>query len=393
MEKFEICIIEDNKFYTEFIREILYQEGFHDILTLSSVEEVINEKYNLPQIIILDLTLNSSSDGMFLLDQLKLNDNKSHEVIILSSQKELSVVITTLKKGALTFVPKDSNVKRNLLRAIRKVTSKKKSFLDRFRFRFRKRKLDKNKNPIRLEFGILIKLLLGFFIIINCSCATQNLFETEKEGSIIDLISLDSNFQEKIVTDNKLSISIWNHEDMSIGSIFSIYNSNKESGKWTLVDKNGTIKLPEIGRVHLSGLTVSEASDTLEKLYSPYLKDPEITVKVLNRKITVVGEVNSAGTFSLDNERNTLMQVIGMAQGFDTYANLEEIQVIRDSVVYKINLTVHSPELLHNILIVSDDIINVPARKGKMLDQRASTLIPYATAATALAIIVSVLVK
>lgn len=225
------------------------------------------------------------------------------------------------------------------------------------------------------------------------SCKTRNLFENAKEGDILDLIVVKKDYEQIIVPDNKVSISIWNHENMSVGSAFSIYNSNKESGKWLLVDAAGRVKLPELGEVQLAGLTSSQAADTLTTLYKDILQDPVVIVKVLNRRVSVLGEVKSPGTFVLEEERNSVTQLISIAGGFDDYANLEKIQLLRDSTLYTINLTVHSEQLLHSIVIKADDIINVPSRKGKMLDKRAATLIPFATAASAIVLVITLIVK
>lgn len=225
------------------------------------------------------------------------------------------------------------------------------------------------------------------------SCATQNLFETDSYGNILELLSIDSSFQEPIVSGNKLSISIWSHEDMSIGSIYSMYESNEETGKWIIVNDNGEIGLPQIGDISLVGLTTTQASDTLEGFYSDILEDPVINVRVMNREVVVLGEVKTPGTYYMTEEYNTLADILGYAEGFGDYANLEEIQLLRDSTIYKIDLTVHTQELLHNIWIRSNDVVNVPARKGKMLDRRAGTLIPFATALSAVALITTLIVR
>ena len=96
----------------------------------------------------------------------------------------------------------------------------------------------------------------------------------------MELVKSDTVHYQTIKTDDKISLSIWNHDDMSIGSVFSIYNSNEAYGKWVLVDKAGFVSFPKIGKVKVSGLNCPQAADTLQALFAKYLVDPIIVVKV-----------------------------------------------------------------------------------------------------------------
>lgn len=96
------------------------------------------------------------------------------------------------------------------------------------------------------------------------------------------------------------------------------------------VDLDGMIDFPVIGRVGVGGLTMDQAKDTLYTLIKPYLKDATINIRVLNFKVTVLGEVNSPGTLRLTNKRLTLLEALGMAGDLSPYANRERILVIRE---------------------------------------------------------------
>ena len=81
------------------------------------------------------------------------------------------------------------------------------------------------------------------------SCSPQNLFVSKSKVATSDSLftSYSEEFEHKIRPDDKLTISIWNHDDLSVGSTFSIYNSNEVYGKWILVDKTGTAMIPPFG--------------------------------------------------------------------------------------------------------------------------------------------------
>ena len=110
------------------------------------------------------------------------------------------------------------------------------------------------------------------YLVLTClfftSCKTKNLFHTSNNIDVNTIIYSDSIFiPEKIKADDKISVSIWNHDDMSVGSVFSIYNSNESFGKWVLVNHEGYVSLPKIGSIKLAGLSCDEAKVILIEKY------------------------------------------------------------------------------------------------------------------------------
>jgi polysaccharide export outer membrane protein len=239
---------------------------------------------------------------------------------------------------------------------------------------------------LRLTFLMIVVILLF------SSCSYQNIFETKQQNNIDELLTAYTTYEHIITVDDKISVSVWNHDNMSIGSLFGIYSSNQVYGKWVMVDAAGYIMAPKIGRVRLGGLTCVEAADTLASLYSDMLVDPNLVVKVLNREVTILGEVRTPGKYILEKESNSLTEMIGSAQGFEFYADKKNVQIIRNNKSYQIDFT----KLMDNnyrILVQAGDVINVPTRRGKSIDKKAPTLIPFASALTALAVIVSIILK
>ena len=93
--------------------------------------------------------------------------------------------------------------------------------------------------------------------------------------------------------DDKVSVSVWDHEELSVGSIYGIYNSNEVYGKWLLVDAEGSLLLPKTGKLKVGGMTIAAATDAVVREYSRLIPQPLVTLKVLNREVTVLGEVKS----------------------------------------------------------------------------------------------------
>ena len=245
------------------------------------------------------------------------------------------------------------------------------------------------KNPLR----ILLFVSFVFFT----SCRTSNLFE--KDNTYGSLEELKSRKQKpyQIRSDDKVSVSIWNHDDLSVGSIFGIYNSNEVYGKWVLVDQSGNIQLPKIGEVQVGGKTIQQLQEELKTTYAKFIIDPIIVVKVLNREVTVLGEVKDAGTFLLEKENNTLVELLGRAGGLNFYADERKVKLIRKEGIlekqYLIDLSKLEGYELHQIRLFADDVIYVPTKKGKSLDKKAPTLIPFTSVLTSLGIVYSLFLK
>ena len=100
-----------------------------------------------------------------------------------------------------------------------------------------------------------------------------------------------------------------------------------------LVDRNGDIDFPVLGKIHAEGLTRNKLRDVIkEKLIAEgQLKDPIITINFLNFKVSVQGEVARPGTFNITGERVTLLEAISMAGDLTIYGRRDRVAVIRES--------------------------------------------------------------
>ena len=97
-----------------------------------------------------------------------------------------------------------------------------------------------------------------------------------------------------------------------------------------LVDQDGMIDFPVLGRVNLGGQTVQGAKDVLLEKLRLYLKDPVVNLRLLNFRINITGEVRSPGAFSIPNERVTVLEALAMAGDLTPFANRERILLARE---------------------------------------------------------------
>jgi len=202
-------------------------------------------------------------------------------------------------------------------------------------------------------------------------------------------------FEYKLNVNDKISVSVDQHPDLSIGSIFEVYNSDAVYGKWVLIDMNGEAILPKIGKVKLAGLSTREAELLITNRLSEYIVTPIVVVKVHNWEVSVVGEVISPGAYTIEKMNNSVIEYITKAGGLDAYANKKNIKLIRNNgqqpQVITIDFTDYSDLTATQLNLMPGDIIYIPTTRGKKLDQRSSTLLPFASFISALAIVITLL--
>ncbi len=97
------------------------------------------------------------------------------------------------------------------------------------------------------------------------------------------------------------------------------------------VDVDGNIEFPILGKLHVGGLTLNEATEMIQQKIKEgnYIKSPLVSIEILNFKYTVLGAVGNTGTFRVDGDRVTLVDAIANAGDLASNARVDRIQVIR----------------------------------------------------------------
>ncbi|WP_210517369.1 polysaccharide biosynthesis/export family protein [Hymenobacter terricola] len=215
------------------------------------------------------------------------------------------------------------------------------------------------------------------------SSCTQNLFTTKKPLPAASTLDVGSGYQYRLRQDDIMTISVWDHEELSVGSIYGHYSVNENEGKWTKVDSQGNLNVPKVGSYHVEGLTVPEAEELLEKVLGKWIVSPQLTLKVLNMETTVLGEVGIPGKQRLEKERNTLVEVLGKAGDFGVYADKRHVKVLRQNAAgtqaTEIDLTQLSSFERNNLVIVPGDVVYVPSKNGKQFDRKAPSVLGIAS--------------
>lgn len=108
------------------------------------------------------------------------------------------------------------------------------------------------------------------------------------------------------------------------------YNLNNNNNVGYVVENDGTIQLPQLGKKKVIGLTRKQLIEILTNELLKFVNDPIVTIQFMNYKVTILGEVLSPGTKSIPDGKVNILEAISLAGDLTTYSNRNKILVIRE---------------------------------------------------------------
>lgn len=138
-----------------------------------------------------------------------------------------------------------------------------------------------------------------------------------------------------------------------------------------LVNNEGNIDFPVLGRIHVGGLTKNQAEDLIREKLKPYLEEtPIVTIRMVNYKISVLGEVNKPGTFTVNNEKVNVLEALAMAGDMTIWGQRDNVKLVRESTDGKreiIVLNLNKADIIDSpyYYMQQNDIIYVSPNKTK----------------------------
>lgn len=103
------------------------------------------------------------------------------------------------------------------------------------------------------------------------------------------------------------------------------------SYQYYTVDSQGNIDFPVLGELHVAGLTQTEVINMIQEKLKGHVVDPVVTVRFLNAKVTVLGEVKAPGSYPLNNGRMTILEALGAAGDLTEYGKRDNLLIVRDN--------------------------------------------------------------
>lgn len=176
---------------------------------------------------------------------------------------------------------------------------------------------------------------------ISCTTTKQVIYFNDLKDSVKgNLLNAQTVFENLIQKNDLLSITVGSSNPLDLAILNS--GNGMTSGTGTasssaggaatgyLVEADGTIKVPYMGKIKAEGLTRLQLEDTLTKIFKDYTKDPTVNVRFLNYSFSVLGEVGARGKFNMPTERTTILEAISMAGDLTEIAKRDNILVVRE---------------------------------------------------------------
>ncbi|MCE7071019.1 polysaccharide biosynthesis/export family protein [Dyadobacter sp. CY327] len=195
---------------------------------------------------------------------------------------------------------------------------------------------------------------------------TQSYIPKIQPNDILAIIvgSLNSEANEVFNTPNLFTTASTNYSSNGAGA--------KVQPLGYLVDSDGSIEIPLVGRVKIAGLRTTDAADTIRIRLQSYLKEPSVIVRNLNFKVSILGEVHTPAVYTIPDEKITLPEVLSLAGDLTIYGNRSNLMIIREEngkrEYARIDMT--SRDIFNSpyYYIHKNDVIYVEPVKAKMLD-------------------------
>ncbi|MDR5774785.1 polysaccharide biosynthesis/export family protein [Caballeronia sp. LZ002] len=197
----------------------------------------------------------------------------------------------------------------------------------------------------------------------------------------------ESQYVYRVAPQDILGVTLWDHPELTTpqGSTLSMGGNTTQTVAGALaqpytqalpgqadpygqtVSADGYIFFPFIGKTRVAGKTVGEIRDELAAKLSPYIKNPQLDVRVLayrSQKIAVTGEVKTPGPLAVSDVPLTLVDAITRSGGTTTEADLQRVRLTRGGKLYVLdaNGMLDRGDVSQNVMLQSGDILNIPDR-------------------------------
>ncbi len=176
--------------------------------------------------------------------------------------------------------------------------------------------------------------LIFFFLITSCVSKKSivylqgNQSSTTSSNNYEPIIQQDDNLYIHVSSSVSEAVAPFNLESKStVTNNSSSFEALKQS---YLVDNVGNIEFPILGTLPASGLTIQKLKANIKEKLLVYVKDPVINIRILNFKISVLGEVNKPGTILVNSQRITLLEALSQSGDLTLYGKRDNILLIRD---------------------------------------------------------------
>lgn len=240
------------------------------------------------------------------------------------------------------------------------------------------------KTSARLELSVVMAVAFA-----AVSCTTSKDIHYFQDIDEVTMTKIQEQYEPVIMKDDKLQIVISGPDKMVVSPYnFTLSDFGRASGGGSsganatipyLVDSYGYIDMPGLGHLKVEGMRRVDLVNKITTMLKEggLVKDPVVSVSFMNYKVTVLGEVRAPGTYTMDSERNTILQAIGRAGDLLVTAKRDGIILIRDidGVQTHIKIDLKKSDILNSpyFYMHQNDVIYVPQSPSRIASGTTAT--------------------
>lgn len=227
----------------------------------------------------------------------------------------------------------------------------------------------------------ILYLFLGLLLLSSCGVQYKQVPYFQDLSDTAHLEEQITNLRElKIQNDDILGITV-SSLNIEASAIFNMGTTSSVQGNSSgsvnpsvtsngfLVDQDGAIQLPLVGSVKVAGLTTKQARELIRGKLGNYLKEPVVSLRIVNLKVSVLGDVARPGVYPVNNERVTITDALSMAGDLTITGTRKNVLLVREiqSKRHYIRIDMSSKDLFNSpyFYLENNDVIYVQPSGAK----------------------------
>lgn len=251
---------------------------------------------------------------------------------------------------------------------------------------------------------IILPAVMMAIVVFLGACSSTKDVAYFQNSSVVDLENSRTLYDARIMPKDLLTITVSTTDaDAALPFNMTVPTSFNQTSRVStsqpllqsyLVDNDGNIDFPRVGGIHLGGLTKSEAEKLIQDKIKPYMNQnetPIVTVRMINYKISVLGEVNKQGMYTVTNEKINILEALAMAGDLTIYGVRNNVKLIREDASGKKSihvLNLNDANLINSpyYYLQQNDIVYVEPNKVKAQNSSVGSMTTLWFSATSILI-------
>ena len=223
---------------------------------------------------------------------------------------------------------------------------------------------------------LLLPIMVVTMILMMVGCGSSKEVAYWQNIDSISLAASKGLYDAKIMPKDELTILVQTTDPLT-SEPFNLRSTGQTSSKnqitGYLVDNDGMINFPIVGKIHVAGLTKTECEDLIKSKIQPYLartENPLVSVRTSSYRITVIGEVNRPGVIPVATEKISLVEALAEAGDMTIYGKRDNVLLVREDKSgekHKVRLNMNDANIINSpyYYLQQNDIVYVEPHKVK----------------------------